>query len=70
MGYIHIPAGAILTLRGTTMLWDGDNLRQLLADLGDNTGNEPRYLYLGAANLALLTDEDIAMTVAKNYSLS
>ena len=67
---IHIPAGAILTLLGATALWDGDNLRQLLADLGDNTGNEPRQLRLGATNLALLTDEDIALAVAKNYTLS
>ena len=50
--------------------WDSDSLRDVIARLGDNSGNETLQLKLGAANLAKLTDEDIALATAKNYTLS
>lgn len=50
--------------------WDSDSLRDVIARLGDNSGNKTLQLKLGAANLAKLTEEDIALATAKNYTLS
>lgn len=45
-------------------------LRDIINNLGDNTDGEPISIIFGATNLAKLTDEDIAIATAKNYSLS
>lgn len=47
-----------------------DVLRAIIVNLGDNTGYAPLALTIGSDNLAKLSDEDIALAVAKNYSLS
>lgn len=45
-------------------------LRDLIANLGDNTGYPTLALTLGATNLAKLTDEDIAIATTKNYTVA
>ncbi len=47
-----------------------DSFRDIIANLGDNIGRPVIRLNLGATNLAKLTDEDIAMATAKNYTVS
>ncbi len=47
-----------------------DNLRNLIANLGDNTGSTTLRLQMGADNLAQLTEDEIAVATAKNYTLS
>lgn len=47
-----------------------DNLRNLIANLGDNTGGATHRLQMGADNLAKLTEDEIAVATAKNYTLS
>ena len=49
---------------------DADNLKQFIADLGDNNNYNTKSLQIGVANLALLSENDIALAVAKNYTLS
>lgn len=66
---ISIGKGAITSV-DTAANWDTEALKQLLADLGDNTGGETKQLRIGASEIAKLTEEDIALAVAKNYSLS
>ena len=47
-----------------------DQLRAIIANLGDNTRYPTLPLVFGATNLAKLTEEDIAMATSKNYTLS
>ena len=47
-----------------------ENLRELLANLGDNTGGATYRIQMGATNLAKLTEEEIAVATAKNYTVS
>ena len=67
---IKIGKGAVTFLDSGNANWDTEALKQLLADLGDNTGGDTKQIRIGASQIAKLTDEDIAMAVAKNYSLS
>ena len=57
-------------LDSSTANWDIEALKQFIADLGDNTGGDTKQIRIGAAQIAKLSDEDIAMAVAKNYTLS
>jgi len=45
-------------------------LREIISNLADNTDNATIPVIFGAANLAKLTEEDIAVATSKNYSLS
>lgn len=47
-----------------------DCLRDLLNNLGDNTGKATKRIQMGATNIAKLTDADIAVATAKNYTVS
>ena len=50
--------------------WDTDSLKQFISDLGDNTAGDTKQIRIGASQIAKLSEEDIALAVAKNYSLS
>ena len=67
---IKIGKGAVTFVDSNSANWDTESLKQFLADLGDNTGGEVKQLRISAAQIAKLSDEDIAMAVAKNYTLS
>ena len=67
---IKIGKGAVTFLDSSTANWDTEALKQFIADLGDNTGGDVKQLRIGAAQIAKLSEEDIALAVAKNYSLS
>ena len=67
---IKIGKGAVTFLDSGNANWDTEALKQFLADLGDNMGGDTKQIRIGASQIAKLTDEDIAMAVAKNYSLS
>lgn len=67
---IKIGKGAVTFLDSSTANWDIEALKQFIADLGDNTGGDVKQLRIGAAQIAKLSEEDIALAVAKNYSLS
>ena len=67
---IKIGKGAVTFLDSSNANWDTEALKQFIADLGDNTGGEVKQLRIGAAQIAKLSDEDIALAVAKNYTLS
>ena len=67
---IKIGKGAVTFLDSSTSNWDIEALKQFLADLGDNTGGDVKQLKIGAEQIAKLSDEDIALAVAKNYTLS
>lgn len=58
-----------LTFSNATAI-TADNLRTLLANLGDNSDGPTYRIQMGATNLAKLTDEEIAVATAKNYTLS
>ena len=47
-----------------------DVLRDIIVNLGDNTSYPTIQITFGTTNLAKLSEEDIALAVAKNYSLS
>lgn len=47
-----------------------DNLRELLVNLGDNTDGTTYRIQMGAANMAKLTEDEIAVATAKNYTVS
>lgn len=47
-----------------------DNLRELLVNLGDNTDGATMRIQMGANNLAKLTEDEIAVATAKNYTVS
>ena len=66
---ISIGKGAITSV-DTAANWDTEALKQFIADLGDNTGGETKHIRIGASQIAKLSEEDIALAVAKNYSLS
>ena len=68
--YLYISEGARTSLSHEAFLFDADNLKQFIADLGDNNNYNTKSLQIGAAALALLTEDDIALAVAKNYTLS
>lgn len=67
---IKIGKGAVTFLDSSNANWDTEALKQFLADLGDNTGGDTKQLRISAAQIAKLSDDDIALAVAKNYSLS
>lgn len=71
---IKIGKGAVLSAEtgygDKAANWDAEALKQFLADLGDNTGGDTKQIRIGASQIAKLSDEDIALAVAKNYSLS
>ena len=67
---IKIGKGAVTFLDSNNANWDTEALKQFIADLGDNTGGETKQLRIGASQIAKLSEEDIALAVAKNYSLS
>ena len=52
------------------MVWDEESLHETLRRLGDNTGGDTLAVKIGAAMIALLSDEEIASLTARNYSLS
>ena len=67
---IKIGKGAVTFLDSANANWDTEALKQFIADLGDNTGGETKQIRIGASEIAKLSEEDIALAVAKNYSLS
>jgi hypothetical protein len=67
---IKIGKGAVTFLDSSNANWDTEALKQFIADLGDNTDGETKQLRIGASEIAKLSEEDIALAVAKNYSLS
>ena len=67
---IKIGKGAVTFLDSGNANWDTEALKQFIADLGDNTDGETKQIRIGAAQIAKLSEEDIALAVAKNYSLS
>ena len=56
---------AASTFAGTTR----DELLEIIGNLADNTGHAPLDLAFGAPLLSLLTDDEIALATAKNYTL-
>ena len=67
---IKIGKGAVTFLDSQNANWDTEALKQFIADLGDNTGGEVKQIRIGTSQIAKLSEEDIALAVAKNYSLS
>ncbi len=51
------------------LLMTAENLAALIANLGDNNGNATLTLTLGAANIAKLDEDTIALAQAKNYTI-
>lgn len=47
-----------------------ENLRDIIANLGDNTDGTTYRIQMGAANMAKLTEDEIAVATAKNYTVS
>lgn len=47
-----------------------ENLRDIIANLGDNTAGATYRLQMGAANMAKLSEDEIAVATAKNYTVS
>lgn len=52
------------------LVWDEGSLHETLRRLGDNTGGDTLSVKIGAAMIALLSDEEIASLTERNYSLS
>lgn len=46
-----------------------ENLRELLVNLGDNTDGATYRIQMGEANMAKLTEDEIAVATAKNYTV-
>ena len=67
---IKIGKGAVTFLDSQNANWDTEALKQFIADLGDNTDGEVKQIRIGTSQIAKLSEEDIALAVAKNYSLS
>lgn len=70
---IKIGKGAVTfvsTVSDYVSNWDTEALKQFISDLGDNTDGSPKQIQIGASQIAKLSDEDIALAVAKNYTLS
>jgi len=69
--HLHVAPGfrsglsAASTFAGTTR----DELLEIIGNLADNTGHAPLDLAFGAPLLSLLTDDEIALATAKNYTL-
>lgn len=57
-----------LNVSGTSL--SAENLRTIIANLADNSGATALRLILGAALIAKLTDEDIAVATTKNYTIA
>ena len=51
-------------------IWDEESLHETLRRLGDNTEGDTLAIKIGAAMIALLSEEEIASVTARNYSLS
>lgn len=72
MIHLHVAPGfrsslpVAYTYAGTTR----EELLDLIANLADNTGHTTHTITLGATLLGLLTDDEIALATAKNYTLS
>lgn len=47
-----------------------ENLRDIIANLGDNTAGATYRIQMGAANMAKLSEDEIAVATAKNYTVS
>lgn len=47
-----------------------ESLHQWVEALGDNSNGDTKQIQIGAENIAKLSEEEIAILVAKNYSLS
>ena len=47
-----------------------DTLNEIIGNLVDLTGKKAKTLVIGATNLAKLTDEDIAIATAKNWTIA
>lgn len=68
---LNIGEGAICDIQAVSGSYSVvSNIKTLVNALGDNTGNKTRLLQLSSTNLSRLTDEEKAILVAKNYSLS
>ena len=67
---IKIGKGAVTFVDSANANWDTEALKQFIADLGDNTDGEVKQIRIGTSQIAKLSEEDIALAVAKNYSLS
>ena len=67
---IKIGKGAVTFVDSANANWDTEALKQFIADLGDNTDGETKQIRIGTSQIAKLSEEDIALAVAKNYSLS
>lgn len=67
---IKIGKGAVTFVDSATANWDTEALKQFIADLGDNKDGEVKQIRIGTSQIAKLSEEDIALAVAKNYSLS
>ncbi|MDE6392445.1 MAG: leucine-rich repeat protein [Muribaculaceae bacterium] len=52
------------------LVWDEESLHETLRRLGDNTEGDTLAIKIGAAMIALLSEEEIASVTARNYSLS
>ena len=46
-----------------------ENLRDIIANLGDNTAGATYRIQMGEANMAKLTEDEIAVATAKNYTV-
>ena len=67
---IKIGKGAVTFVDSANANWDTEALKQFIADLGDNKDGEVKQIRIGTSQIAKLSEEDIALAVAKNYSLS
>lgn len=68
---ITIGEGAVCDIQiGAFSTLTESSLHNFAAKLGDNTANPTKAIQVGAANIAKLSDEEKAILVAKNYSLS
>uniref|UniRef100_A0AAU8AUP3 Capsid protein n=1 Tax=Dulem virus 40 TaxID=3145758 RepID=A0AAU8AUP3_9CAUD len=67
---INIKPGFTGTLVFNNTSLTAENLRELLVNLGDNTDGATMRIQMGANNLAKLTEDEIAVATAKNYTVS
>ena len=49
---------------------DREALVEIIGNLRDMTGSTAKTLTMGATNMAKLTDEDIAVATAKNWTIA
>lgn len=67
---INIKPGFTGTLVFNNTSLTAENLRELPVNLGDNTDGATMRIQMGANNLAKLTEDEIAVATAKNYTVS